>query len=192
MNEKLIRTFLAIPVPDEVKSKKKMLYSTLEQTEGSIYWVKNLHLHLTLKFLGHTPESSIDGVSREVEKVTHQISPFKLTIKGTGCFPIPTRPRTLWLGVGDNLNHLTDLVKQIENLLYPLGFPNEEREYHPHITVARIKYPQKYTPNIDPFLKSSYDPIDFSVDRVQYFSSELTPSGAIYTLLKTFPLGETL
>jgi len=30
------------------------------------------------------------------------------------------------------------------------------------------------------------------VDRVQYFSSELLPTGAVYTILKTFPLGETL
>ena len=57
----------------------------------------------------------------------------------------------------------------------------------PHITLARIKYPQKYTPNIDLFLKSSYDPIDLSLDRVQFFASELLPSGTIYTLLKTFP-----
>jgi len=27
---------------------------------------------------------------------------------------------------------------------------------------------------------------------VQFFASELLPSGAIYTLLKTFPLGESI
>ncbi|MED5427226.1 MAG: RNA 2',3'-cyclic phosphodiesterase, partial [Candidatus Neomarinimicrobiota bacterium] len=69
--------------------------------------------------------------------------------------------------------------------------PSEEREYFPHITLARIRYPQRFTPNIDLFLQSSYDTIVFPVDRVQFFSSELLPDGAVYTLLNSFPLGET-
>ena len=73
-----------------------------------------------------------------------------------------------------------------------IGFPREKNKLIPHITLARIKYPQAYTPDIDLFLKSSYDPIDLYLDRVQFFASELLPSGAIYTLLKTFPLGESI
>jgi len=192
MTEKLLRTFLSVPVPREVSSKKNMLYSTLETVEGDINWVKNIQLHLTLKFLGHTPESSIDDVIGHVEKITPKMNPFDLKIDKTGCFPVPTRPRTLWLGVEGTLEPLLNMVESLETVLESLGFPRSDREFSPHITLARIKYPQKYTPNVDPFLKSSYDPIDFPVDRVQYFSSELLPTGAVYTILKTFPLGESL
>ena len=192
MTEKLLRTFLSVPVPREVSSKKNMLYSTLETVDGDINWVKNAQLHLTLKFLGHTPESSIDNVIDHIEKITPDINPFDLKIDETGCFPVPTRPRTLWLGVKGNLEPLLTLVESIETALESLGFPRSDRDFSPHITLARIKYPQKHTPNVDPFLKSSYDPIDFPVDRVQYFSSELLPTGAVYTILKTFPLGESL
>ena len=59
MNEKLIRTFLCFPAPMEVKSKKNMLYSTLEDSNAKINWVKNHNLHLTVKFIGHTTESSV-------------------------------------------------------------------------------------------------------------------------------------
>ncbi|HIN02084.1 MAG TPA: hypothetical protein EYM60_01965, partial [Candidatus Marinimicrobia bacterium] len=62
MTEKLLRTFLAVPVPRDVSSKKNMLYSTLENVDGDINWVKNAQLHLTMKFLGHTPESAIIDV----------------------------------------------------------------------------------------------------------------------------------
>ena len=192
MTEKLLRTFLGIPVPRDVWTKKNMLYSTLESVDGDINWVKNAQLHLTLKFLGHTPESSINDVIDQIEKITPVIKPFNLTIEKTGCFPIPTRARTLWLGVKGTLDPLLNMVESIETALDPLGFPNSDRNFSPHITLARIKYPQKHTPNVDPFLKSSYDPIDFPVDRVHYFSSELLPSGAIYTILKAFPLGEIL
>ena len=192
MTEKLLRTFLSVPIPREVSSKKNMLYSTLETVDGDINWVKNIQLHLTLKFLGHTPESSIENVIDHVQKITQNMKPFDLKIDETGCFPVPTRPRTLWLGVKGTLDPLLTMVESIETVLESLGFPRSDRDFSPHITLARIKYPQKHTPNVDPFLKSSYDPIDFPVDRVQYFSSELLPTGAVYTILKTFPLGETL
>ena len=46
----------------EVKSKKNMLYSTLENSPAKINWVKNENLHLTLKFIGHTRESYIPKI----------------------------------------------------------------------------------------------------------------------------------
>ncbi len=192
MSEKLIRTFLSIPVPLEVRSKKNMLYSTLEESPAKINWVKNVQLHLTIKFLSHTPESIIEKIINEVGSVTSTLRPFEIIIESTGCFPIKERPRVLWMGVNGNLDPLYDLFTKIESALDLLGFPKEQQGYTPHITLARIKYPQKWTPDISTFLKSSYDPIDFPIDRVQYFSSELLPSGTVHTLLKSFPLGEIL
>ena len=192
MSEKLIRTFLSIPVPLEVRSKKNMLYSTLEESPAKINWVKNVQLHLTIKFLSHTPESIIEKIINEVGSVTSTLRPFEIIIESTGCFPIKERPRVLWMGVNGNLDPLYDLFTKIDSALDLLGFPKEKQGYTPHITLARIKYPQKWTPNISTFLKSSYDPIDFPIDRVQYFSSELLPSGTVHTLLKSFPLGEIL
>lgn len=192
MTEKLIRTFIAIPAPLDVRSKKNMLYSILEDSPSKINWVTNMQLHLTIKFLGHTPESIINKIIEDIEKITSVFNPFEMTIESTGCFPVPERARTLWMGINGNIDPLHDLFVKIENSLELLGFPKEQQEYIPHITLARIKYPQKWTPDVSKFLKSSYDPIDFPVDRVQFFSSELLPSGTVHTLLKSFPLGETL
>lgn len=192
MADKLMRTFLSIPVPFEVGSKKNMLYSTIEDSKGNINWVKNANLHLTLKFLGNTPESSFQMVIDSVEKITKDIKPFNLKIEKTGCFPVETRPRVLWMGVKGRTDPLLELVKDIEYNLHDLGFHKESQVFFPHVTLARIKYPQKVTPNIELFLKSTYDAIDFPIDRVQYFGSELLKTGAVYNLLKTFPLGEKL
>jgi len=192
MNEKLIRTFLCFPVPGEVRSKKNMLYSTLEGSPAQINWVKNDYLHLTLKFIGYTTESYIPKIIDTLKKITINYKPFQLVINNTGCFPKKERPRTLFLGVEGRLNILMDLVQNIENELEKIDIPKDRNDFFPHITLARIKYPQTHTPDIDLFLKSSYDPIDLSLDRVQFFASELLPSGAIYTLLKTFPLGESI
>ena len=190
MNEKLKYTFLCFPVPFEVRSKKNMLYSTLEESPAQINWVKNDNLHFTLKFIGYTTESQIPKIISILSKITINYKPFELVINSTGCLPTKERPRTLFLGVEGRLNILSDLFQNIENEFEKIDIEKDRNGFFPHITIARIKYPQTHTPDIDLFLKSSYDPIDLSLDRVQFFSSELLPSGAIYTLLKTFPLGE--
>ena len=77
-----------------------------------------------------------------------------------------------------------------ENLFESYGFPKETLVFKPHITIARIKYPQKFEPNLNTFLNSRFDPIEFPVNRVQFLTSELLPSGVVYTLIKSFPLGE--
>ena len=190
MNEKLKRTFLCFPVPMEVRSKKNMLYSTLEGSPAQINWVKNDNLHLTLKFIGYTTEPQIPKIINILSKITIEYKPFQLVINSTGCLPKKERPRTLFLRLEGQVNILNGLFQNIENEFEYIDIEKDRNIFFPHITLARIKYPQTHTPDIDLFLKSSYDPIDLSLDRVQFFSSELLPSGAIYTLLKTFPLGE--
>tara|TARA_B100001250_G_C19757672_1_gene770923 strand:+ start:952 stop:1530 length:579 start_codon:yes stop_codon:yes gene_type:complete len=192
MTENLIRTFLCIPVSKEIKSKKMMLFSTIDGSKSTIKWVKNSNLHLSIKFVGQTPESSLKEIIHNVASITSKIKPFNLEISGTGCFPIQNRPRTLWMGIIGNINPLKELVLDIENKLSKIGFSKDKKIFIPHITIARINYPQKITPDIDLFLKSSYDVIDLEVDRLQFFSSELYSNGAIYSLLKTFPIGETI
>ncbi len=192
MSERLLRTFLCFPLPSEVSSKKNMLFSTLQGSNANIKWVKNENLHLTLKFIGHTREKDIPKIIDAVNDVTINHKPFILKATGTGCFPKKERPRTLFMRVEGRLNLLNHLFKKIEKQLEKLGFSKDHLKYSPHITLAKIKYPQSHTPDIDVFLKSSYDPIDLSIDRVQFFASELLPSGAIYSLLKTFPLGESI
>ncbi len=192
MSDKLVRTFLSIPVPTEVRSKKNMLYSTLEESPSSIKWVKNEQLHLTLKYLGYTTEPLLDEIRAKISQIASAIDPFKLIIDKTGCFPNKERPRVLWLGIEGNKASLNELLFRIDKEMNKIGFPLQESEFIPHITIARIKYPQKHTPDITIFLKSLYDPIDFTVDRVQFLSSELLPSGTFYTLLGSYPLGEKL
>ncbi|MBT5782184.1 MAG: hypothetical protein HOI03_03340, partial [Candidatus Marinimicrobia bacterium] len=75
--DKLIRTFLSVPVPIQVGSKKNMLYSTLDE-KFQVNWVKNNNLHLTIKFLDFTKESAIPELLIEIEKITSKIKPFNL------------------------------------------------------------------------------------------------------------------
>ena len=192
MPNKLVRTFISVPVPERVKKVKQMLFSTLESEKVNIKWVKNIQIHLTLKFLGFTPDIDINRLKEIIADVTAKHEPFELIISNTGCFPLPNRPRVLWLGVNDEKNELALLVNDLEQVLEIEGFPMSDKPFSPHITLARISYPQKYTPNVSRYLQSSYDEIVLPLNRVQFFSSKLLPYGAVHTLLGTFPMGENI
>ena len=192
MEDNLIRTFLAVPLPNEVKGKKNMFFSTIDHSNVQINWIKSQNLHLTLKFIGYTPENMFGEIVSELSEIFKNQKPFSISVKDTGCFPFPERPSTLWMGIDGNTNPLKNLVLNIENTMEKLGFPRSYKKFYPHITIARIKYPQKLTPDIQIFLKSHYDPIDLTIDRVQFLASELLKTGTLYSTIKSFPLGESI
>ena len=189
MDHRLIRTFIAIPVPESVFVLQGNLKNTIEKKTGKVRWVKRDQLHLTLKFVGDTPEESIDDVRGVMQKVANQMTPFKIFIQGVGCFRKIERPRVMWVGLDGEIDKLNQLVTAVHDGLHPLGFPREEKEFHPHITMARAKYPQKKTPDISSFLNTTYDPIPFRIEKIQFISSELFPNGPVYTILGTHFFG---
>ena len=189
MDHRLIRTFIAIPVPEPVFVLQGNLKNTISKKTGKVRWVKRDQLHLTLKFVGDTPEESIDDVRGVMQKVSNQMTPFKIFIQGVGCFPKIERPRVMWVGLDGEIDKLNQLVTAVHDGLDPLGFPRDEKEFHPHITMARAKYPQKKTPDISSFLNTTYDPIPFRIEKIQFISSELFPNGPVYTILGTHFFG---
>ena len=66
MKNRLLRTFISIPVPNSVKNVKQMLTSTCEDEKVVIRWVKHNNLHLTLHFLGFTSEDDIPMIEKEM------------------------------------------------------------------------------------------------------------------------------
>ena len=182
-NNRLIRTFVAIELPSAVGNTALSLHSTVEARPKVVKWVKLKNIHLTLKFIGETPQDLIPDINSALGKAVKSHHDFSLIIKGTGVFPKKERPRILWLGTDGEVDHLFELVKNINRALDPLGFPAEEREFSSHITIGRIRYPQNITPDVTAFLNSEYEPIPLTVEKVSLFQSDLVPGGPIYSIL---------
>ena len=162
-----------------------MLQSTIHSKGAKIKWVKDGNMHLSLKFIGHTPESSVEDLNKTLKSVTKEFSPISLSIIGPGCFPRPERVRTLWVGIAGEIDKLDDLVNAINGNLSQLGFPIQERKFIPHITLARIKYPQKHTPDVTQFLNTTFAELPMKISRINLMSSQLFSKGAVYTILGT-------
>jgi len=189
MNNKLLRTFIGVSAPKQCWDIKQMLISTMEDDNIDIRWVKHLNLHLTLKFIGDTPENDIEELSNDLRDIIKNHNSFKMSVSGTGCFPNENKPSVLYLGIKNEEERLESLYNDIEAFFSNRGYLSSKNIFLPHITIARIKYPQKKSPNFTSFLNSSYDSIDFPIKHLQFFSSELLDEGVFYNLLDTFPLG---
>ena len=114
MKNRLLRTFISIPVPNSVKNVKQMLTSTCEDEKVVIRWVKHNNLHITLQFLGFTPEKDIPEIKEVLSKITKSQKAFDLTISNTGKFPNNDKPSVLYLGVDGNLKSLNILVIKLK------------------------------------------------------------------------------
>ncbi len=83
----------------------------------------------------------MDELRSVVKKATAERPAFELAFEGLGAFPSWTRPRSLWVGLGEGASALTVLAGRLRALLPgPKVFPNAERdrEFKAHLTIGRI------------------------------------------------------
>ena len=188
MPEKLIRTFIALDTPETVTKVALSLQSSVKVNPKAVRWVRKENIHITLRYIGPTAPEEVEKINRLLSEIVGQNSDLSLNVSGTGCFPKKERPRILWLGVDGDVVELKLLVEMINSEMVQLGYPQEERNYSPHISIGRIRYPQKVTPDVTDFLSAEYEPISWNIPKIIFYQSELLPSGAIYSILGTHNL----
>lgn len=180
-----VRTFIAVEVPDEIKSAMSGVQAELGKSGAHVGWVRPEGIHLTLKFLGDVEAGRIEGLGRAVEDAVSGLAPFTLDVKGVGVFPNAKAPRVVWLGLGGEVAALAQLYDRVEAACGSLGFPREDRPFRAHLTLGRVKSPQgkdALTRAVAGFEKTGFGTI--RADAVSIMKSELRPSGAVYTEMK--------
>ena len=91
-SEKHIRSFLALPVPLDVKEALAGIQHDLKGDLKGVKWTNPAGLHITLKFLGEIPQSRIGRIGDAMTE-SALIPAFDLGFGGLGVFPGPGRAR---------------------------------------------------------------------------------------------------
>ncbi len=193
MNDR--RLFVAIDLAIHVVERLVLLQqewaARVTEPEVRIRWTDAENIHVTLKFLGGTDTPIIPLVEETLDRLTRPLFPFEVGCQRIGAFPSIERPRILWAGLDPKGAEVMSLLQlTIERELAELGFAPEDRDYHPHVTLGRVKS----TRAIDmTSIATDLAEFDFGksfVKDIALYESALTPSGPRYTVLNRFSLGE--
>lgn len=185
-----LRCFIALEISDQIRRDFGDIIDRLKKHDADVKWVRVDNMHLTLKFLGKTPENVLPKIQESIFNVVLSYNPFYIRIYATGVFPNRKYPRVIWIGIEDS-EILKRLHIDIENTMASLGFKKEQRSFKPHLTLGRVRSHKKIMPlvlDLDTFKDKEFGNIH--VKKIKLMKSELKPQGAIYSCLYDIPLGK--
>ncbi len=181
-----IRTFLAFPIPKEIKGYFKNMLEPIIDKHDKINWVRRENIHITLNYLGETDSEQLEDHGTHIESVINDFPSFKLGTTDTGIYPHANEPRVLWVGTASYDQTLGSFKQKLDIELKHLGYELDKRQFQPHITLGRVKSISRKSTFIHKFLATGVRDFNFDVDTVMWMKSTLTPMGAEYEELKSF------
>jgi 2'-5' RNA ligase len=179
----MLRLFVAVDLPAEIRPAVVRLCQGI----GGARWTRPEQLHITLRFLGDTPEDQLGGLRAHLRQV--RMSGFELALRGVGVFPpVGARKpaRVLWLGL-DPPEPLRALKDALDGVLGP-DPDTAKRGFSPHLTLAR--FPTRPRHDLDRFLAeyAGFEGGRFVVSDFHLYRSTLRPEGALHEIVESYPL----
>jgi 2'-5' RNA ligase len=184
-----MRLFIAVPLPTELTDRAAAL---LPAALPAVKRVRPELMHVTLAFLGWTPDDRLDAVIEAGRAAARAQGPFVLAFAGAGRFPGSGKPRVVWLGIGAGTSELGTLAGAVADELRRRELRFDDRPFAPHLTLARVR-PEASGPEgrtvaaaVDELVVPD---LRTPVDRIAVVESVLSPKGPRYTARAELPLG---
>lgn len=138
----LVRTFIGIRCGPATRRRMHAAGVALKGDDPALKLPAVEDLHLTLHYLGDTPQEDIAVLAEAIEEAALTQPPFEVAYRGLGAFPDAARPRVAWVGIedpdGGEPAPLLALQKALGRSLRGVGYRPEKRRFHPHVTLARV------------------------------------------------------
>lgn len=173
------RIFVAINLPENIKARLGEYRIDLPAK-----WTKKDNLHITLNFLGYVSDEELVSVCKAVKEIASKYEPFDVSLTKISYGPKKSSPRMVW-AMGEKTKEFASLKKQLDEVL---ANP-ENREFNPHITLARIRKWewQRIEPEERPEINQDID-LSFSVNSIEVMESVLKRGGPEYVIVESYKL----
>ncbi len=183
-----LRLFIAIDTPPEIKPQIAAIRDRLEESRADVKWEADNKFHATLKFLGETDDQLLPEIVSSIEGIDRTKAQLLVKYTGIGCFPNRRDPKVIWVGIEDLRGNLASLQEGIKVVLAPFGFERDEKTFHPHVTIGRVKGERGIKSLLRMMESITFESQPVTIREVVLIKSELKPSGSEYTILKSIPL----
>jgi len=178
-----VRAFFALPVLGE-PARSLLQAAERVQRAGSRLSPRSYpaeKLHVTLEFLGSVTPATLGALWPVAARLASEQPAIDAHIEGIDAFPRLTRARVLVATISDPKGHLAKLAAALESAAAGHGVAPEEREYRPHVTLARIKRPGNLQGWIE---RAALEPTAVRFDELRLYRSDVTAEGGRYTVLE--------
>jgi len=183
MSQERIRSFVAVDLDDaNIRDRIVSAQQGLEQTRASLKIVEPGIMHLTLRFLGEIPQSTVEHVKEAMNDL--RFHPFEVEFSGLGAFPNIRRISVVWVGITQGAEQLNDIFHQLEPKFRQIGLPPDNKGFSPHMTIARVRTglnKEALTKYVEEMKEQEFGRMP--VNSVRLKKSTLTPKGPIYTTI---------
>jgi RNA 2',3'-cyclic 3'-phosphodiesterase len=181
--------FVAVDLPGAVKAALASRVAPHRDRIPGARWTGSDGWHVTVKFLGATWPRLVEEVDRAVGAAASSTGSFQSALTTVGVFPSARRARVVWAGLVDTDGRFGGIVKLLdENLME--HFEPERRAFTPHLTLARLNPPRDVGEFVPDLIGASVASDPFPVDALVLYRSHLSPRGATYEPLRSFPLAK--
>lgn len=173
-----MRLFLGLPIPQRIAqtllhhARGLNLGGRPDQSGKSPRWTLPENMHLTLVFLGEVAEERLPAIATELETLV--VPNLNLRLTGLGAFP---RAGVLFAEV-EPAPALLKLQADVAQHMTRAGFGLEDRPYHPHLTLARLRSAIRLKPAQLALPRPV--PRTFAANEVILYRSRPTPNGSCY------------
>ncbi len=164
------------------------LEQSAKAADLDVRWVAPASYHVTLKFIGWARPEVIDAIRDRVAEQLRGVSAFRFETRGMGAFPKTQKARVVWAGIDNPGGELSALAAKVDTAVGDLGFPAESREFHPHVTLGRLKQPAAVETVLEPWSEHLFS--ETFAKSVVLYESEMKSTGSEYHVRHEWPLEE--
>ncbi len=183
-----MRLFIALPISAQAQAALAERQKDLAAALTGWRWSAPENLHLTLAFLGETPEGKVPAIEGIVRRGCAGAQAFAAGFQGLDAFPSPRDPRVLYLNCAQGKDRIDALARGLLPDLISAGLvPEAEkgRAFQAHLSLAR-RQPRLAGISAAADLKSllaedkNRPAVISTIDRVVLYQSRPSASGPQY------------